>query len=102
MLTPKHWAVLRAALQYFQEELVPHGIEAVRPYVEPEFAAELAVTDLQTLGEFLREVRLRYTILIATEPPQLAPELMDDPLQARHAAAGLSGRVVVVLLPAET
>lgn len=47
MLTDKHITILRAALQFFSEEVCPHGEDAIADYVAGITPEE--VTELQRL-----------------------------------------------------
>ena len=60
MLTPHDMAVLRAAVTYFEEELGPHGIKAMRPYFVEPVPETWSTRDLARLREFLRTCQLRY------------------------------------------
>ena len=60
MLTPHDLAVLRAAVTYFEEELGPHGIEAMRPYFVEPVPAEWSPRDLTRLRELLTTCQLWY------------------------------------------
>ena len=60
MLTSHDLAVLWAAVTYFEEELGPHGIEAMRPYFVKPVPAEWSPRDLTRLREFLTTCHLRY------------------------------------------
>lgn len=75
MLTPKHLTVLRAALQYFQEELVPHGLDALRPYFDEPIEGDITSADVRQLQQFLRDAEIAY---VAVSP--VSPRLMDSTL----------------------
>ena len=60
MLTSHDLAVLRAAVTYFEEELGPHGVEAMRPYFVEPIPVEWSTGDLIRLREFLTTCQLRY------------------------------------------
>ena len=60
MLTSHDLAVLWAAVIYFEEELGPHGIEAMRPYFADPVPQTWSPRDLTRLREFLRTCQLRY------------------------------------------
>ena len=60
MLTQSHLAVLRAALQFFDEELGPPGINAMRPYFHEGLNQEVSRNDIAQLRELLRTCELRY------------------------------------------
>ncbi len=60
MLTHPQVALLRAALQFFDEELGPHGINAMRPYFDEPPDNEISRSDLAQLRETLRTCEIRY------------------------------------------
>ena len=60
MLTSHDLTVLWAAVTYFEEELGPHGIEAMRPYFADPVPEIWSTRDLTHLREFLRTCQLRY------------------------------------------
>ena len=60
MLTPHDLAVLRAVVTYFEEELGPHGVKAMRPYFADPVPETWSTRDLTRLREFLSTCRMRY------------------------------------------
>lgn len=60
MLTKSHLAVLRAALQYFDDELCPHGMDVMRPYFDEEPTSEWTSREIRGLQTYLRDCGLRY------------------------------------------
>ena len=60
MLTQSHLAVLRAALQFFDEELGPYGINAMRPYFDEPPDGEISQSNLGQLRDMLRTCEVRY------------------------------------------
>ena len=60
MLTSHDLAVLRAAVTYFEEELGPHGVEAMRPYFVEPIPETCSTRDLTRLREFLSTCQMRY------------------------------------------
>ena len=75
MLTSHDLAVLRAAVTYFEEELGPHGIEAMRPYFADPVPETWSTRDLTRLREFLSTCQMRY---VACDQASL--ELVDTKL----------------------
>ncbi|MFO1007758.1 MAG: hypothetical protein U0929_17490 [Planctomycetaceae bacterium] len=65
MLTLHDLAVLRAAVTYFDEEMGPHGIKAMRPYFVEPLPAEWSPRELTRLRKLLTNCQLRY---IACQP----------------------------------
>jgi len=60
LLTLHDLVVLQAAVTYFDEELGPHGIEAMRPYFVEPCPAEWSPRELTRLRNFLGNCQLRY------------------------------------------
>ncbi len=75
MLTPKQLAVLRAALQYFQEELVPHGLDALQPYLDGPIEGDITAADVRQLQQFLRNAEIQYAAVSLTVPRQMESTL---------------------------
>jgi len=53
-------ALIRAALQYFDEEMSPNGFEVMRPYFEEPPASEVTDGEIRTLRERVRNCTLAY------------------------------------------
>jgi len=60
LLTSHDLAVLRAAVTYFEEELGPHGVKAMRPYFADPVPGTWSTRDLTRLREFLSTCQMRY------------------------------------------
>lgn len=60
MLTQRHLAIIRAALQFFDDEMVPHGMRVIRPYLDANLHRSVTSTEIQHLRSFLRNVTLKY------------------------------------------
>lgn len=99
MLTRKHLAVLRAALQYFDEELMPHGIGAMRPYFDEPPNVELMTSEIRELRKFLRDCELKYACYDSVSVRLTSSELLKSAEDARSIAADPACRVVTILLP---
>lgn len=84
MLTQRHLALIRAALQFFDEELVPSGMEVIRFYLDTPMDPEVTHVEIRMLrtmlgraelkcGRFNRRtgdlVEVPYQELIATDNP---------------------------------
>ena len=63
MLTNQHLQIIRAALQFFDEELSPHGPEAISDYVDGATPENVAAT-----RRLLDEVTVRYVERTEVEP----------------------------------
>lgn len=102
MLTKSHLALIRAALQYFDEEMSPHGIRVMRPYFDEPLAAEFAEGEIRRLRERLKNCVMAYvrydarTTTLATTEPSLN---MDD---IGPSAAGQSAEIATILFPPPT
>lgn len=60
MLTQRHLALIRAALQFFDDEMVPHGRKAIRPYLDAPLGDNVTSAEIQKLRSFLRNVELKF------------------------------------------
>ena len=60
MLTQKDLAILKAAMQFWDEEMSPHGIYAYQSYFKGGLPADLKQTDFKSLREKLRNCKLQY------------------------------------------
>ncbi|MDB5348503.1 MAG: hypothetical protein JWP89_6880 [Schlesneria sp.] len=67
MLTKSHLALLRAALQYFDDEMGPHGMDVMRLYFDEEPTVEWTSRELRDLQTYLRNCELRYAIYSPTD-----------------------------------
>ncbi|HEY4259097.1 MAG TPA: hypothetical protein VGM98_03005 [Schlesneria sp.] len=99
MLTKSHLAVLRAALQYFDDEMGPHGMDVMRPYFDEEPTDEWTSLKIRELQTYLRDCELRYAGYSPT-----ADELIDSTLSLVANVkvpnmARRTYRVVTVVLP---
>jgi len=57
LLTPKHLRLIKAALQYVDEELSPHGPAAYKPYMTGE---TVTPDEVATLRNLLNRCELKY------------------------------------------
>lgn len=99
MLTTRQLAVLRAALQYFDEELIPHGIGAMRPYFDEPLNVELKTPEIRELRKFLRDCELKYACYDQTSRRLTSSELSKSAEDARLITADPASRIAVFLLP---
>lgn len=60
MLKPLHLATIRAALQFWAEEMCPHGSEAMRPYLPAETTQVLSAEEVLEVRSLLTTPRIRY------------------------------------------
>ncbi len=99
MISPRHLAVLRAALQYFDEELGSHGMDAMRPYFEGPLAREVTSPDIQRLRSFLRDCQLRYASYSPQSDQLMSTALWAAPNEVLVSTAELDCRVVTIIVP---
>ena len=97
MLKQRHLTLLRGALQFFGEELLPHEPEVMRPYLDQDVDDEFTSSELQELQRFLSRVEVRYTGLDAADHECVQPQLS----HSLDEVAASSEQVAVVLIPAE-
>jgi hypothetical protein len=98
LLTKRHLAIIRAALQFFDEEMSPHGPEVARPYFEEPLEGELEADEVEQLRELLRTVELRYVCCEGTRMTVSSQELLTFE-QALNVEGSLNnGRLATVLL----
>ena len=96
MLKPRHLTLLRGALQFFGEELLPHGPEVAQPYLDEEIDDEFTSGELQELQRFLSQVDIRYATLEVADRERVQPQLS----QSFDDVSGSPDQVAVVLVPA--
>lgn len=83
MLTAKHLAVVRAALKYLDEEISPHGKDALFDYLD-ETGRNLdpAIEDIKMARRIFDSVELNYLLVDSTgiviESERLIPALSGD------------------------
>jgi len=64
MLTEKHLAVVRAALKFLDEEMSPHGREALVHYFAPkEKASEVTIKDVAAARNLFAQTTLCYVLI---------------------------------------
>lgn len=60
LLIPQHLEILRAALQFFDEEMSPHGVDAIANYVDLSLYGPVTPQHIQHLRKMLDHCQLRY------------------------------------------
>jgi hypothetical protein len=85
VLSPKHLAIVRAALKYLDDEISPHGKEALFDYLdEAGRTLDPEIEDLKTARRKLDSVELNYLLVdstgIVVESERLIPSSTDDEL----------------------
>ncbi len=101
MLTKRHVAFLRAALQFFDEELTPHGPEAVRAYFKEPLEGDLAAEEIRRLRELLRSLELRSIVYEPVGMRVVSQELLTAEQAQRISDIG-EHRLATVLLTSGT
>ncbi|MCG8586262.1 MAG: hypothetical protein MI757_16265 [Pirellulales bacterium] len=97
MLTRQETETIRAALQFWREEICPHGEAAARHYLEIAGASPLSVTEIEELRDRFARSSLRYATL---EPRhnQLADTKLYETAKHASAVAGVAS-VATVIMP---
>jgi hypothetical protein len=99
VLTKSHLAVLRAALQYFDDELCPHGRDVMRPYFDEEPTSEWTSREIRELRAYLRDCELRYAAYSPAAERLIGSTLSRSANAVLPSAADPTCRVVTVILP---
>lgn len=60
MLTRTDLVLIRAALQFFDEEMSPHGARVMRPYLDEPLTSDIAKDTIRNLRERLKNCQLAY------------------------------------------
>ncbi len=102
MLTKRHLAVLRAALQFFDEEMTPHGAHALRHYFDKPLREALKPEEVRELRDLLRRSELLYACYDPIDSRLIGPELSATAEAALAMATTQNGMVATVVLPLAT
>jgi hypothetical protein len=97
MLTPRHVATLRAALLFWQEEMCPHGQEAMQPYLESSGLEPLSEEETADVRDRLSS-NVCYAVYDPARERLDGTELFLDISEAELAAGGQM--LATVILPA--
>jgi hypothetical protein len=95
LLTPRHLTTLRAALQFWKEEMGSHCVEFMQPYFDSDTVKPLTIEEITALALQLNS-GLRYVICDPQSEQIDNTTLFNDVEQAQEAAGGLL--VATVLL----
>lgn len=96
-MTKNQLVLIRAALQFFDEEMGPHGVRVMRPYFDEPLSAECAEGEIRQIRERLQKCKLAYvrydtaTMTLASTEPSLSLEDLGNN------AAGQSGEIATIL-----
>lgn len=99
MLTRRHLAVLRAALQFFDEEFMPHGARAMRPYFDKPLRGTLKPLEIHELRKFLRDCQLKYAGYDPVSGRLTNLKRSLSAAKARLKTSHPASQIAVVLLP---
>jgi len=97
LLTTRHLALIRAALQFFDEEMSPHGPEVAKPYFEKSLEEELTAEEIGQLRELLQSAELKYVPCDLSRTRTLSQELLTFE-QVQETPDLLNSRLATVLL----
>ncbi len=97
MLTTHDLTVLRAAVTYFEEELGPYGVEAMRPYFDEPPPKDWKPCEIVQLREQLQTFHMRYACCDLTTTHVIHAELIATIEAARSIADNLEGQVGTLL-----
>ena len=98
MLQPRHLVLIRAALQFWDEEQSPHGAEAFTGYVEePLPDGELTNEDVEYLRLQLGHCELRY-LLCNEEGSELISQRLFETVEAAELADSDGTAMVAAVL----
>ncbi len=98
MLTPNHLATIRAALQYWEDEICPHGADAMQPYFDNPDAVPLSANETTQLRSILQDRFLRFVIYAPDRTIISSPTIFETSGEAERQAAPEEG-IAAVLLP---
>jgi len=103
MLTPSHLAVLRAALQFGDEEMSPHDPAVAAAYFdEPTGDGQWIQPTVTYLRSHLPTCQLRYAACSADGETLVSPQLFLTPEEARKAPPSETAAIATVLIFPET
>jgi hypothetical protein len=97
LLTTNDMVIIRAALRYWEEEMCPHGREAMQPYFDVTGIEPLSTEEIQQLRRKFDPTRVRYIAYDAIGDEFQNAEVLSDAAEAAEASE--SGLVATVLLP---
>jgi hypothetical protein len=100
LLERRQLAVLRAALQFFDEELGPHGVNAMQPYFDEPPDGGISRSELEKLRDVLRTCEIRYACCDVTGTQVTHTGLYASAEIARSYAVDHVDQVATVLLMA--
>ena len=98
MLTRRQLETIRAALQFWREEICPHGEAVARPYLDSNQIPPLAANEVDELRDRFDPPALRFAVIAPDHSRLQRTALFTTVEEAEGLAAG--GRIVTIVLPA--
>lgn len=102
MLTKRHLAVLRAALQFLDDKLMPHGAKALRHYFDEPLREALMPQEVRELRDLLRHGELRYACYDPVTSRLMGPELSATVEAALAMSIAQNGLIATIVLAPST
>ena len=96
MLTRRQLATIRAALQFWREEICPHGETAARPYVDSDQITPLVADEVDELRDRFDSPALRYAV-IAPDHSKLQSTTLFTTVEEAESFAKVCDHVALVL-----
>ena len=97
MLIQRQLATLRAALQFWREEICPHGEAAARPYLDFDEITPLTMNEVDELRDRFDPPALRYAV-IAPDHIRLQSTTLLATVEEAESRGG-NGPVATVIMP---
>ena len=97
MLTLQQLATLQAALRYWQEEMCPHGVDLMRPYLGSDQIEPLTATEIARVSKIFAPPSVRY-VLYRRRPLRLLTTELFPSAEAALQQASPGSAVATVLL----
>ena len=98
MLTRRETETIRAALQFWREEICPHGEATARPYLDADDVSPLNSDEVEKLRDQFARSAVRYAILTPDQNGLQDVALITSTEEAKGVAG--EARVATVILPA--
>lgn len=99
MLTQRHLTLIRAALQFFDVELVPNGMKTIRHYLDTPLDENVTHFEVRGLRSSLKKTELKYGRFNRRTKRLISCQLKDFISGAQSLSVADSGIAVVVLIP---
>ncbi len=96
MLIQRQLATLRAALQFWREEICPHGEAAARPYLDFDQITPLTMNEVDELRDRFDSPALRYAV-IAPDHGRLQSTTLFATVEQAESFANVCDHVALVL-----